>query len=417
MISETAEPPEAYVWVWLPGAGDPVVAGLLEEASRGGRITFTYASSYRARSDAISLYEPELQLEPGRIAPRHHGIVASCLRDASPDAWGRRVIVSRWPDPTVDDLGELTNMLESGSDRIGGLDFQASATDYVPRDHGQATLADLESAARAFAEGEPLPEALIDALAHGTSIGGARPKALLNDGDRHLIAKFSSSSDRFPMVKGEFVAMTLAHEAGLNVARVELTDAHGRDVLLIERFDRPSDGGRRLIVSALTMLGLDEMDATFASSYAELAAVIRDRFHEPIATLRELFGRITFNILCSNIDDHARNHSSFWDGRLLTLTPAYDVCPQARAGGEIRQAMAIGSDGWRFSQLAGCVERAGEYLPAKTAQTDAREIIDRQIATIRDGWKDACDRARLTRRQRDELWERQFLNPYAFYGY
>jgi serine/threonine-protein kinase HipA len=416
MTSETAEPREAYVWVWLPGSSDPVVAGLLEEASRGGRITFTYARSYRARPDAISLYEPELPLEPGRIAPRH-GIVASCLRDASPDTWGRRVIVSRWPDPTVDDLGELTYLLESGSDRIGGLDFQASATEYVPREHGQATLAELESAARAFADGEPIPQALVDALAHGTSIGGARPKALLSDGDRHLIAKFSSSNDRFPVVKGEFVAMTLARQAGLNVAGVELTEAHGRDVLLVERFDRPSDGGRRLIVSALTMLGLDEMDAAFASSYTDLAAVIRDRFHEPIGTLRELFGRITFNILCSNIDDHARNHAAFWDGRLLTLTPAYDVCPQARAGGEVRQAMAIGSDGWRYSQLAGCVERAGEYLPGRTAETEARAIIDHQVATIRDGWKDACDRARLTSRQRDEFWERQFLNAYAFYGY
>jgi serine/threonine-protein kinase HipA len=327
------------------------------------------------------------------------------------------VIVSRWSDPTVDDLGELTYMLESGSDRIGGLDFQASATDYVSRDHGQATLADLEGAARAFEEGEPIPEALVDALAHGTSIGGARPKALLTDGGRHLIAKFSSSNDRFPVVKGEFVAMTLARQAGLNVAGVELTEAHGRDIVLIERFDRPSEGGRRLIVSALTMLGLDEMDAALASSYAELAAVIRDRFRDPVETLRELFGRITFNILCSNIDDHARNHAAFWDGRLLTLTPAYDVCPQARAGGEVRQAMAIGSDGWRFSQLAGCVERAGEYLPGRTAEITARAIIDQEVATIRGGWDDACDRARLTRRQRDEFWERQFLNPYAFYGY
>ena len=416
MTSETAEPRDAYVWVWLPGARDPVVAGLLEQASRGGRITFTYASSYRARPDAISLFEPELPLEPGRIAPRH-GVIASCLRDAGPDTWGRRVIVSRWPDPTVDDLGELTYMLESGSDRIGGLDFQASPTDYVPRDRGQAALADLEGAARAFEEGEPIPEALIDALAHGTSIGGARPKALLSDGDRHLIAKFSSSNDRFPVVKGEFVAMTLARQAGLNVASVELTETHGRDVLLIERFDRPPAGGRRLIVSALTMLGIDELDAAFASSYADLAAVIRDRFHDPVDTLRELFARITFNILCSNIDDHARNHAAFWDGRLLTLTPAYDVCPQARAGGEVRQAMAIGSDGWRYSQLTGCVERASEYLPGRTAETYARQIIDHQVATIRDGWKDACDRARLTSRARDEFWERQFLNPYAFYGY
>lgn len=142
--------------------------------------------------------------------------------------------------------------------------------------------------------------------------------------------------------------------------------------------------------------------------------MIRDRFHHPIGTPRELVGRITFDILCSNIDDHARNHAAFWDGRLLTLTPACDVCPQARAGAEVRQAMAIGPDGWRFSQLAGVVEPTGEYLPGRMAETDASEIIDHQTATIRDGWNDACDRATLTRRQRDNFWERQVLNPYAF---
>lgn len=79
--------------------------------------------------------------------------------------------------------------------------------------------------------------------------------------------------------------------------------------------------------------------------------------------------------------------------------------------------MAIGSDGWRYSQLSGCVERAGEYLPGRTAETEARAIIDHQVATIRDGWDDACDQAGLSRRQRDEFWERQLLNPYGFYGY
>jgi serine/threonine-protein kinase HipA len=416
MTSERRQPQEAYVWVWLPGATEPVVAGLLEAPRGGGPISFNYASSYLARPDAVSLYEPDLPLRPGRTLPRH-GVVASCLRDASPDTWGRRVIVSAWGDRGIDTLGELTYMLESGSDRIGGLDFQASATEYVVRDHGQATLSELERAARALDEGEPLSQALADALAHGTSIGGARPKALLTDEGRHLIAKFSSTSDQFPMVKGEFVAMTLAREAGLDVAPVELRKVRGRDVIVIERFDRPAGGGRRLIVSALTMLGLDEMDAAFTSSYADLASVVRARFDDPTDTLRELFGRITFNILCSNVDDHARNHAAFWDGERLTLTPAYDICPQLRAGGEVRQAMAIGSDGWRFSQLAGCVERAGEYLLGRRSQSEARAIIDHQIATIRHRWGDVCDQAELTKQGRDDLWQRQFLNPYALYGY
>ena len=83
-------------------------------------------------------------------------------------------------------------------------------------------------------------------------------------------------------------------------------------------------------------------------------------------TLRELFSRITFNILAGNNDDHARNHAAFWDGIELTLTPAYDICPQPRAGGETAQVMAIGEDGYRMSQVAGCVARAIN-LPALRA--------------------------------------------------
>lgn len=255
-------------------------------------------------------------------------------------------------------------MLASGSDRIGALDFQASATDYRPRHGGEATLAELERAAQALQDGAPLPPAIVDALAHGTSIGGARSKALLSDGGRQLIAKLSSSSDRYPVLKGEYLAMTLARQAGLDAAAVELIEANGRDVLLIERFDRPGAGERRLIVSALTLLGLEEIDATRRSSYADLASVVRARFVDPLETTRELFGRLVFNVLCS--------------------------------------------DGWRFSQLAACVARAGEYLPVKTAQADARVIIDHQVETICAGWDDACDRARLTARERDHFWGRQF---------
>ena len=221
---------------------------------------------------------------------------------------------------------------------------------------------------------------LDQALLHGSSVGGARPKALVSDGARRLIAKFGSTTDTYPVVKGEFVAMELARRTDLNVAAVELTHALGKDVLLIDRFDRPAAGGRRAMVSALTILGLDELGARYAS-YADLAQAIRTRFTEPQATLRELFSRITFNVLVGNNDDHARNHAAFWDGTALTLTPAYDLCPQPRAGGETAQVMAIGPDGYRMSQVAGCVARASTYL---LSEPDAREIVDHQLRRDRD---------------------------------
>jgi len=160
--------------------------------------------------------------------------------------------------------------------------------------------------------GETLSPALDAALLHGSSIGGARPKALLNDPSRTVIAKLSSTTDTYPVVKAEFVAMRLAQLAGLDAALVQLERVSGRDVLLVDRFDRPGDGTRRGFVSALTILGLDEMIGRYAS-YHELAVKVRERFSEPAATLRELFSRITFNILIGNTDDHARNHAACYD--------------------------------------------------------------------------------------------------------
>jgi serine/threonine-protein kinase HipA len=409
----TSEPQRVFVWVWLPGATEPVVAGRLDPV--GPIVNFTYGRSYLERENAIPLYLPELPLQSGEISPLV-GDVPGCIADAGPDAWGQRVILNRLTgraDAETTELGPLTYLIESGSDRIGALDFQASATEYVPRAMDHATLDELAESAERVEKELPLSPELDQALLHGSSVGGARPKALLGDGEATLIAKFSSTTDTFPVVKGEFVAMELARRAEIEVAPVRLTKAHGRDALLVERFDRPGGGRRRAMISALTMLGLDEAGARYAS-YADLADLIRARFTEARATLRGLFSRIVFNILCSNNDDHPRNHAAFWDGESLTLTPAYDVCPQLRSGGETAQIMAIGRDGWRMSQVAGCVERASAYL---LSEAEAREIVDHQIETIEGQWDEVCDLAELAAGARAAFWQRQFLNPYATEGY
>ena len=409
----TSEPGHAFVWVWLPGAAEPVVAGRLDP--EGEVLTFTYGRSYLMREDRIPLYLPELPLRRGAIPPLA-GEMAGCINDAGPDAWGQRVILNRLTgnaQAEVTDLTPLTYLLESGSDRPGALDFQASASEYVPRALDQADLDELAESAQRVELGIPLSPALDKALLRGSSVGGARPKALLRDGRPQLIAKFSSTTDTYQVVKGEFVAMELARRAGLEVARVELTSAIGRDALLVERFDRPGSGKRRAMVSALTMLGLDEFGGRYAS-YAKLADQVRARFTEPVATLRELFSRIVFNILSGNNDDHARNHSAFWDGAQLSLTPAYDICPGPRGGGETTQAMAIGHDGYRFAQVAGCVERASTYL---LSEAEAREIVDHQIEVIETQWSEVCDLAQLAEADRNSFWGRQFLNPYATYAY
>lgn len=403
------QPNEAFVWVWLPDALDPVVAGRVWQ--RGTRIWFRYGRSYLERADAIALFPPELPLGADPIAPLDGLSIAGCLNDAGPDAWGQRVILHRRlgrrsAETDTAELSPITYFLESGTDRIGGLDFQASASEYLPRVTA-APLDLLVDGAKMVEAGVPLPEAIADALQHGSSIGGARPKVLLEEGERRLIAKLQSSRDPFAVVKAEGVAMGLAARCGLDVAAVEVSDAMDLDVLLVERFDRPAPGQRRLMVSALTMLQLDEMAARYAT-YVDLADLIRSEFVKPEATLRELFGRIAFNILVGNTDDHARNHAAFWNGRQLSLTPAYDIQPQTRTGRTTAQAMAYDRDGTRASRLAPLIAAANVYL---LTPDEAKDIVERQRTTIEEEWHDAADGARLTEADRAFLWRRQILNP------
>jgi serine/threonine-protein kinase HipA len=402
---------EAYVWVWLPGETEPVVAGRL--ARDGKNLVFNYGKSYLERDNKLPIYTPELPLQSG-VLPLPAGLtMPSCLRDASPDAWGRRVLMHKHAlDKNAGELDELSCMLESGSNRIGALDFQQSATVYIPRLSEAVTLVQLQEATDKITQGLPLSPELAMVLQHGTAIGGARPKAIIETHEKQYVAKFSLSTDLYNVVKAEYIAMRLAKIAGLDVSHVELKTALKRDVLLVERFDRvKSDNGwqRRMMVSALTILELDEMMARYAS-YEDMAEIIRQRFTQPDHALCELFGRIVFNILCGNTDDHARNHAAFWNGKHLTLTPAYDICPQSRAGNEASQAMKIHGDN-NLSQLKVCIASAASYkLSAKQAQ----EIIDHQLEAIKTNWDAVCDEAKLPKLERKMLWERQFMNPFAF---
>lgn len=408
---------DAFVWVWLPGATAPVVAGRVQVV--GDLVHFAYGRSYRDRPDARPLYLPELPLREGLIAPLPELEIAGVLADAIPDAWGQRVIMhsqlrARAADTDPAALSPVAYLLASGSDRIGALDFQASARTYVPRTSDRTTLEELLQAADRVEKGVPFSPALDQALLHGSSIGGARPKALIDDPVRgKRIAKFSMSGDPYAIVKGEYAAMELARRVGLDVAPVQVRKVLDRDVLLIDRFDRNPDGSRRMLVSALTILELNPVAGRWAS-YADLAEIIRHRFTAPRATLHELFGRIVFNILVGNNDDHARNHAAFWDGTMLTLTPAYDLCPQPRAGGETRQAIPYGPDGAQMSQVAGAVAVAATY---QLSEVQARAIIDHQIAVITDQWDAVAAAAGMTTVQRQYFWGRQFLNAYATYGY
>lgn len=405
---------ESYVWIWLPGTEDPVPAGVAVQ--QGRFVRFAYGERYRHRQDAVALFDAELPLTVSGFVDPPDGLeIAGCLNDAGPDSWGQRVILNRLAgrDAEFGELNKLSYLAEAGSDRIGALDFQPSPREYVRRGSEKASITDMLEVAERVETGTPVPTELEQALRAGSSVGGARPKALLTDGDRQLIAKFSSLTDTWPIVRAEFVAMRIAALCGLDVAPVELLEVGGRDVLLVERFDRiPGTRQRRSVLSALTLLGLPETSPQLAA-YGDLSELIRRRFRAPVDARRELFSRMVFNVLCGNTDDHARNHAAFWDGRELTLTPAYDICPYPRVGGEATQAMLLGTgdDSYRFSNIGGCVDRSDLF---GLSRTEALEIVEQQREAIDADWDAVCDEARLTRTEQAVI-RRVFPHEYALY--
>lgn len=407
----TSEPAGAFVWIWMPGETDPVVAGRIER--RDQRHVFFYAGSYLARSGAVAIYEPELPLDNFELESLD-GDMPLCIDDAAPDSWGRAVINAVANRPGVD-LDPLTYLLESGSSRVGAIDFQTSADTYQLRAPKPAPLEQLIDGADRIAAGEPIDEHLAAVLVQGSPLGGARPKALLVDADgTEIIAKLSRTTDTFLWVQAEYVAMDLARRAGINVAPVRYVESQGRSVILVDRFDRPPEGGRRRVVSAATILGMQTIVAARHFTYVDFADAIRTRFTEPDATLRELYSRISFNILVGNTDDHARNHAAFpLTGLDLELTPAYDIAPQPRAGEAASHPRFGEGDDGRDSRIAPLVAAAPRF---HLAPDEAQEISDHQVDTIRSNWSEVCDAAHLTAAQRTQLLGGPILNDFAFYS-
>lgn len=380
---------EAFVWIYLPGRTEPVVCGRLD-ALQDGAYSFLYGRSYRDRDDPIPLSPEGMPINATTFVGRRAGALPGPIRDAGPDAWGRYVAEYRKGTAKLD---ELDLLVHAHGDRIGALAFSPSATECHPATPPIVTLADLEAAARGVQEGATLPQHLLDALLHGTSIGGARPKAAVDIDGHQWIAKFSSTTDQYRVVRWEAASLTLALAAGIRVPTHQLTQVNGRDTLLVERFDREgvdANVRRHLMLSALTMLNLDDTEAAL-SSYPDLSEVLLRHAHDPAADRTELFRRMLFNILIGNEDDHAKNHACFWDGQRLRLTPAYDMLPQRRSGMEGRQAMIVGTlgQGGRESTLTNALSDAARFgLRADEAIAIATEVLNVV----------------------EEQWEQRFLN-------
>ena len=397
MTSEA--PGECFVYITLPGETAPVTAGrfALTVDRRGvpeGR--FVYGRSYLERPNAVALDPVELKLAPRTYATVAMGGVFGALRDASPDHWGRRVIQRQLGKAQP---GEMDYLLHSPDDRAGALGFGLHQTPPAPRRSFNQTLdlATVQRIADALVADEHLPptggaqqadhDQVERLMLVGTSMGGARPKAVVEDDDGLWLAKFNRPDDAWNSARVEHAMLTLARACGLLTAQSRVVDVAGRDVLLVKRFDREKTqaGYRRArMVSALTLLRAeDTFQARDKWSYVLLAEELRRVCSEPADNAAELFRRMCFNALISNVDDHPRNHAVMAQAADWKLSPAYDLTPAVPVSLERRDlAMACGDTG-RFANAANLLSQSARFL-LEAAQ--ARAMVDAMEAQVRATW-------------------------------
>ncbi len=389
----TSDDPSCYVYIQLPGSMEAVTCGRFLQQGNIGR--FVYGKSYLNNPRAVELEKFELALRPGTFETARLGGIFGSLRDSSPDAWGRTVI-ERQLGRT--DLTEIDFLLHSPEDRVGALSFGTSPTPPAPVHQFNKVLRLnllLEEAER-IEQGFPPSAVQVDDLVHpGSSLGGARPKNVVEDEEGLWVAKFPARNDRWNNAAVECGMLRLASECGLRAAFGKVASVAGRNVLLVRRFDRRrvAEGYlRHRMVSALTVLRADENPLDRSKwSYILLADELKRWVGNPDEDLRELFSRMVFNALISNIDDHPRNHALIAAGSEWNLSPAYDLTPMPQTSTERDLAMEVGSARNRRANRHNLLSECGRF---RLSREDAAHLIDRMKATVSARWRDsvkACE--------------------------
>lgn len=384
-----------FVYIQLPRSQEVVTCGRyqLDHTDAGVPLgRFVYGQRYLARTDAVPLDPFHLPLTPREYRTVQLGGLFGALRDVAPDFWGRRVIERR---KGTSDLSELDYLLYASRGRIGALAFGEDEQPPALSDAdlpGVHDLKELRAAAARVEANAPIDEELADLLTAGSSMGGARPKAVIRDQDGIWLVKFPERSDRWSNAAVEGAMLRLAAECGIRTPETRVEPLGDEAVLLVKRFDRePAPDGegeyRHRMVSAMTVLDLDDSVVDRSGwSYLGLADELQRWSRKPLEDKRELFRRVVFNGLISNLDDHPRNHALIAPGEAWRLSPAYDLTPSRARSLERRDlAMVVGKYG-RLASRQNLLSAAPRYGLEREA---ANEVIDELVEIVGRGWRRA----------------------------
>jgi serine/threonine-protein kinase HipA len=379
---------ECFVYITLPEQTEAVTAGrfVLSKSRDGTPLgKFVYGKNYLARNEAVEIDPVELKLFDETYETARLGGVFGALRDAGPDYWGRRVIEKHAGKSM---LGEIDYLLESPDDRAGALSFGLGQEPPAPCRTFNKTLelAKLQKIAEEIVRGE-IDEKDADAIQAqelvliGTSMGGARPKTVVEDEQGLWIAKFNRSDDRWNFAKVEHAMLILAKKCGISASESRVVHVGGKDVLLVHRFDRfRADKGyaRARMISGLTLSQVDENDRE-RWSYISMAEELRRIVAKPSQDASELFRRMCFNALISNLDDHPRNHALIAKEAEWNLSPAYDLVPLPVIAQDQRDLAMICGDRGRLARASNILSQHTRFLlgpvEAKTIVENMRQLV------------------------------------------
>ncbi|OGQ13336.1 MAG: phosphatidylinositol kinase [Deltaproteobacteria bacterium RBG_16_71_12] len=394
-----------FVYLTLPRATAPITAGRyqLSVDRRGTPIgRFVYGKRYLAREDAVPVDPVELRLAERTYETASLKGVFGALRDAGPDYWGRRVIERHAGKA---ELSELDYLLHSPDDRAGALGFGRNVDPPAPLRTFNKTLdlGKLQELADQIADGDaPRHEAasqVQELLLVGTSMGGARPKAVVEDDEGLWLAKFNRADDKWNNARVEHSMLVLARDCGLTTAESHVVTVAERDVLLVKRFDRKKvDDGytRARMVSALTLLRAEDTQRSRDRwSYLLLVEELRRASAAAVADAAELFRRMCFNALISNTDDHPRNHALIATDLDWRLSPAYDLTPSMPVSSERRDLALTVGDAGRYANADNILSQCSRFL---LEPDHAKAIVGEMEQRVKAHWYEVARKVGVAER-------------------
>jgi serine/threonine-protein kinase HipA len=389
-----------YLWL-LTQPQQPVLIGELNLVRSTQGASLRYAQSWLDRGFPLS---EDMPLIAEEFLPQEKGAAAGAVDDARPDRWGERVIRFMDKPPR---LSLLEYLYFAGDDRFGALGVSTSADEYLPRRLGPLPTIEeadqIHELVQRVQANEPVPEEQKRLISPGVTMGGARPKALLNVAGEQWVIKFSDGEPTdTPLI--EHASMLLAQKAGIRVAQtmaVRLTVGHA---VAIKRFDRQRSMRLHCLSAHVALRAAGER-----FGYPELAQLLRRRGvidgDTYLAHMRELFRRMVFNILVDNTDDHEKNHAVvLMDSQQYELSPAYDVLPSGQALGF--QQMRVGEQE-ADSTLANALSMSRMF--SLNRNEAVKEV--RAVAQVVEGWKEHFAEYGVTRGDID-LYTEQIDRPF-----